>query len=240
MGAKDLSKKIEQDLALAVKKNKAVKDLYDKAVKGSMTYDEAGRFASILGEEIGGQIVSHLTGDVTGELIEALIPSALRNEHSYVVQAVKAAQETVNKKAKVGLKAVIPAFDEEKAVSLARTVAQAEDVVAAAQTLPAMTENFSRTIVDTAIRLNAEAHDRLGMETTVIREYSDVGLHGGKDDCSWCLERAGTWSYRDAVANDVFRRHQGCKCKIAYITKRSVQVQTNWTQNMWQEVGRRR
>lgn len=240
-----IGKKIEGDLALAVKTNKEVARLYSKAIDGVMTYDEAGRFASMLGEEIGGIIFNNLsdafpTGVVVAEDIMELIPSALRGEYSYVTRAIEAAQTTINKKAKVGLKAIVPDFDIERATGIARDVAQAGTLSVVRKTLPQMTENLSRHMVDQAIKANMAAHNNLGLETTVIREYNDVGLHGGKDDCEFCLERAGTWSYRDAMANDVFRRHKGCKCDITYISKRSVEIQVDWTQNKWQEVGRRR
>lgn len=240
-----IGKKIEGDLALAVKTNKEVARLYSKAIDGVMTYDEAGRFASMLGEEIGGIIFNNLsdafpTGVVVAEDIMELIPSALRGEYSYVTRAIEAAQTTINKKAKVGLKAIVPDFDIERATGIAEEVAKAEALSAVQKTLPQMTENLSRHAVDRAIMENMKAHNNLGLETTVIREYDDVGLHDGKDDCKFCLERAGTWTYKEAKANDVFRRHPGCECKITYISKRSTQVQTNWRQNMWEEVGQRR
>lgn len=240
-----IGKKIENDLELAVKINKEVAQLYSKAIDGVMTYDEAGRFASILGEEIGNIVFNNLSdafpaGVVNADDIMELIPQALRGEHSYVSRAIEAAQNTINKKAKVGLKAIVPEFDAERATGIAREVAQAESLDAIQKTLPQMTENISRHAVDQAIKENMRAHTNLGLETMVIREYSDKGLHGGKDDCRFCMERAGTWTYQEAMANDVFRRHTGCECRITYISKKSVQVQTNWTQNMWREVGKRR
>ena len=245
MDVTEIGKKVEKELAEAVKRNKQVESLYQKALDGVMTYDEAGRFASMLGEEIGGIIFNNLSdafpsGVVVAEDIMELIPSALRGEYSYVTRAIEAAQTTINKKAKVGLKAIVPDFDIERATGIAEEVAKAEALSAVQKTLPQMTENLSRHMVDKAISDNMEAQHNLGLETIVIREYDDRGLHDGKEDCEFCLSRAGTWTYQQSREHDVFRRHNGCGCTITYITKRSTQVQEDWTQNKWRDVGSRR
>lgn len=245
MDTAGISKKIDEDLASAVKNVEGVSELYEKAVKGAISYDEAGRFASMLGEEIGGVIFRRISenfpdGGVPPDAIMAVIPQALRNSHSFVTRVIRAAQEYINKKAGLGINALVPEFDANRAEGIAKTVAEAKVFSEVENTLPQLTEAFSRHVVDQSIMINAAAHNSLGLETTVIREYSDVGLHKKGDDCDFCLERVGTWTYREAKANDVFRRHKGCKCKITYETKRSTQVQTDWTQNKWKDVGKRR
>lgn len=242
MDVTEIGKKVEKELAEAVKRNKQVASLYQKALDGVMTYDEAGRFASMLGETIGRLLYNNMADavSISADDIMALVPDSLRNEYSYVTRAVTAAQNTINKKTKVGLKAIVPAFDDERAVSIAQTVVDAGEIAAVSKTLPQMTENLSRHMVDKAISDNMEAQHNLGLETIVIREYDDRGLHDGKEDCEFCLSRAGTWTYQQSREHDVFRRHNGCGCTITYITKRSTQVQEDWTQNKWRDVGSRR
>ena len=69
-------------------------------------------------------------------------------------------------------------------------------------------KNFSQSIVDDAIRTNAEFHSKAGMSPKIIRK-----LAGGC--CNWCRTVAGTYTYPD-VPKDVYRRHQRCRCTVDY------------------------
>ena len=94
----------------------------------------------------------------------------------------------------------------------------------------------ARKYYDDFQRMNADLRESLGFKEVVIRKYDDRGLHGGKDPCTWCLKREGTWSLFDAHANGVFERHPGCGCMIEVITPDKPQVQTDWTQNEWTDI----
>ena len=71
--------------------------------------------------------------------------------------------------------------------------------------------------VDDFEKRNAEVRNGMGFTQTVIREYDGVGLNNGKEPCEWCIERAGTWSYQEAIDNGVFERHVGCGCTIEVV-----------------------
>lgn len=66
---------------------------------------------------------------------------------------------------------------------------------------------------------NAEIRNGVGFEQYVVREYDGVGLQSGTVPCEWCLDRAGTWSYQDAIDHGVFERHDGCGCTIEVVTE---------------------
>ena len=74
--------------------------------------------------------------------------------------------------------------------------------------------------VDETIRRNAEAREEMGLDVSIVRTYSDVGLRAGtkySEDCEWCLERCGEWdNYKDAKDAGCFERHPGCLCMIDY------------------------
>lgn len=89
---------------------------------------------------------------------------------------------------------------------------------------------------DDFLKENARLRSELGLYAVVTRLYDGKGLHGGRDECGWCLERSGTWSYEEANRNGVFERHPGCGCTITYTTSKGHQVQTDWTTNTWADV----
>lgn len=80
---------------------------------------------------------------------------------------------------------------------------------------------------------NAEIRSNLGLPQVVVRTYDGVGLDSG--DCKWCLKRAGTWKYPDAVANGVFAHHPGCNCKVETFYEDGYKLeQTDWRHNVWE------
>lgn len=102
--------------------------------------------------------------------------------------------------------------------------------------LQSLGETFSRKVLDDNGKKNIGDASAAGLETRVIRTYDDVGLHDGKDECKWCKDREGDWSYKDAIQKGVFERHPGCECTIDYVTARGTQRQTNWKNNSWEFV----
>lgn len=68
---------------------------------------------------------------------------------------------------------------------------------------------------------NAEERAGVGVKQYVVRTYDGVGLRAG--DCHWCIARAGTWEYQDAIDNGVFERHPGCGCTIEVVYEDDLQ-----------------
>lgn len=79
---------------------------------------------------------------------------------------------------------------------------------------------------DDFMKENAKLRNDLGLYAVVERIYDGKGLKDGKQACSWCLDRAGKWSYDEANANGVFERHPGCGCVILYTTAKGTEILT--------------
>ena len=76
--------------------------------------------------------------------------------------------------------------------------------------------NFTMNIVDDSIRDNASKLYRSGVKTMVIRTAEFKA-------CDWCRDVEGSYDYNDVkdTGNDVWRRHENCRCNISYITERN-------------------
>ena len=227
-----IKSKIDREFTNATKKYDA---MYRKVAFGKAKYRDLEKLADMSGNSMANIIVENLsTGAVlTEQEIIELVPYALRQNHDYLSLCIENVQRQVNKQAHVGLKPVIPAFDSDRAVGLAKEIAGMENVADSKKMLRQQVINNSLNIVDESVKKNARQHTMAGLKVTVIREYDGVGLHGGKDSCSWCLARAGTWDYADANENGVFERHPGCGCHISYVSEQGTQVQTDWASNTW-------
>ena len=237
MDAKDLAAKIEREYEAAMRADKKISVLYGKVSAGTATYQEAGQFASMSGDHIGGILVRNLdevypNGITVAEAMD-LIPPPLRKNEEYVANVTVRIQKTMNEKAGVGLKALPGEMDAGKVTDLAENIASG---ISPEQVLKEC-ENISRKIVDDAAQKNAAMQARVGMRILVTREYDDVGVHNGKDRCQWCLDRCGTdMSYDEAYAKGAFERHPGCGCIITYTNKKGRVTRQTVAGGYWTEV----
>lgn len=220
----------------AIADNKKITGMLKKLGAKALTYPDATRFSSETGRELGNVVSALLAGqgeNLSEEDLKKLLSGLLRNNYDQVVEVIKDAQANINENAEVGLNPAIPDFDAERAEGIGKNLYGMDDVSDHLDNIRNLIENNSMSVVDEAIRLNAEAHDKAGLEAVVIRKYDGVGIHDRKEACKFCLSRAGRFTYQEANSRDVFRRHPGCGCEIAYITGKQVQRQTNWQTNTW-------
>lgn len=189
-----------------------IKDMAARAA----TYKDAQGYATKTAEALLDVInrfvdVTALTQD---EALE-LFPAVLERNYTEVAQICAKVQQKINKSAGLGLKALEPEFNLEKAQGLATAITDAEEITQ--DYIRNLIINNSRSIVDDTVRINAEAESNMGLTVHITRRYDDVGLHDGKTPCQWCLDREGEWdSYPEAHAAGVFERHPGCGCVIEY------------------------
>ena len=241
----DLLEKSIRKFNTKISKSRKAQAIYKKAAEGIVTYKDAKEFASITGKSLADVLVDALTEyrGITEEEALELIPGLLRANHERVIPVINAAQRKVCEEAGVGLKPADIYFDTERANGLATHIRELisndrYEVKDFAGNIEVATDNFSLATVDNGVKYNAMVHYNAGLDAIVTREYDDVGVHNRKDPCEWCLSRAGTWSYADAMARGVFERHEGCGCTITYTTKKGTDVQTDWTTNTWTRVRR--
>jgi hypothetical protein len=152
---------------------------------------------------------------VTPEDAMQIFTAVVRRNYTEVAKICEQVQHKIYADAGVGLNAIAPEFNPEKARGLATAITDAEQVTD--DFVRNMVVNSARSVVDEAIRINTEASENVGLTVHIKRRYDDIGLHNGKDVCQWCLDREGEWdNYEDAYNAGVFERHPGCGCTIEY------------------------
>ena len=179
---------------------------------------------------------SYPSGIIPEEAAIILIPRPLQDNYDLVIDYVEEIQRKINERVGISLNPARPAFDNDRALGIAKEISRLRDLSQYSDTFKLHVENAALSVVDEAVRQNAKAHNLAGLKPTVVRVYDGVGLHKGKDICSFCVERAGEWSYVEAVKKDVFARHSGCHCEISYITAKRTDIQTDWEKNKWTQV----
>ena len=150
-------------------------------------------------------------GTLDYNLCNELITELLKQDYEYVKEACNVAQLALNEGSNIDLKAILPDYDDDRAHSIVWESAN-KSLAEFKRDFPVMTDNFSQSIVDDAVRKNADFQWKSGLEPKIVRmaEYKC---------CEWCSKLDGTYRYEDVkdTGNDVFRRHENCRCKVTYI-----------------------
>ena len=170
------------------------------------SYKDAYEFADKAADLVFEVLKLHMgdPANITRDEAVQIFTAVMKKNHEEVVKVCARAQNDMYRKAGVGLKALTPEF-----------VTESEEITD--DYLRNLVRNNSLGVVDETLRVNAAAATNMGLAVHITRTYDDVGLHGGKDVCQWCMDRAGDWTdYAEAYHAGAFERHPGCGCMIEY------------------------
>lgn len=221
---------------VAPKLYKQIRSLFDKAVDtdpqlrrvenrirdGTATQKDILLYSQRLGKHASNACKTVLVpenlpdGKLYYNIGERTVKRLIQENEAEILSRAAKQNASMNAAAGIGLKARKPKRDRaESLVSAMCNDTADESTVSRLLGEPLMTVHA--TVVDDFIRENAEVATKSGLEVKIIREYDGVGLHNGKDECEFCVSRAGEWDYGEALANGVFERHSGCGCTTTYV-----------------------
>ena len=215
--APKLLKKIQDDFKNKFDNSKIIRELYRKVEQGNATYKEANEFAIEVGELLSGSFKKNLSSSVLPDgrmyynIADRIIRDTLGNNYELVADISAKIQETLNKKAGIGIKAIKPKINEDKVRGIVDIVSGKEKYDDIAYMLGEPVINFSQSVVNDTVRENADFQYKAGLSPKIIRTST------GKC-CEWCDKLAGIYDY-EAVSdtgNNVFRRHKYCRCLVEY------------------------
>lgn len=212
----ELLDEIQKDFDRQFRSNSIVIDIYGKIRSRVATYKEANEFSIQCGEMLARSIKKYVTADVLPEgrmwynIATRILTPTLRNNYSLITDVTDAAQSIFNEKNGIGFKPITPAFNTNRLNGIIDKVSNAENYDDVAWVMDEPIVNFSQSIVDQAIKDNAEFQYKSGMTPKIRRT-----VVGGC--CEWCQRLAGTYNY-PYVPTDVYRKHNRCRCTVEYIS----------------------
>lgn len=208
---------IREPFLAEIAADKRAQELLEMINAGTGTYSTASEYAARIGDCLARVLRVYAPDMNISEWdIENLIPQSLGLDHSIVAEACQTVQESLYTDAGLGLRYVEPKFDFDRAYGIVTELQNNPEFVNIADTFYDQLANFSQNVVDESIRSNAEVLSRAGITSRVIR----VAEH---DACKWCRRIQGSYDYEDVkgTGNDVWRRHENCRCTIDYVTERN-------------------
>ena len=229
--APELLKKIQNDFQAGFDKSSLISQLYAKVRDGTATYAEANDFAIEVGDILAAAYRNNLSADVLPDgkmyynIAERIINPTMTNNYDLITDVTEQVQRSLNKNAGIGIKPITPERNQDRIDGIINKVSAADSYNDVAWVLGEPIINFSQSIVDDAIKANAEFQSKTGMQPIITRKTAG-------NCCEWCQKLAGTYSYPD-VPNDVYRRHSNCRCVVTYQSGKN--RQDVWTKAKWRK-----
>lgn len=219
--AEDIAPKLLEDIQSDFQRrfdaDKKTKDIYRKIELGSATYKEVNEFAIETGELLASVFKKNLSSDILPNgkmyynIADRVIRPMLENNYSLVADISETVQSMLNKKAGIGIKAVKPKLNKDRIHGIIDIVSEKDDFNKVAYIIEEPVVNFTQSVVDAAIRANADFQYEAGLSPKIRRTST------GKC-CEWCDKLTGVYGYEEVsdTGNDVFRRHKYCRCTVEY------------------------
>ena len=215
--APSLQKRIMEEFIESFGSSKRITELYKKIDAGIANYADANEFAIETGEVLAGVLKKNLSSDILPDgklyynIADRVIRPMLENNYELVADVSSKIQEILNKELGIGIKAIKPKMNEDKVQGIIDIVSGKENYDDIAYMLDEPIVNFTQSVVNDAVRENADFQYRAGLSPKIRRTST------GKC-CEWCDKLAGIYDYADVsnTGNDVFRRHKHCRCLVEY------------------------
>ena len=208
---------IRQPFLDAIANDRTAQALLEQINNGTGTYSTASAYAARIGDCLAQVLREYAPNvDISEWDIENLIPGSLGLDHAIVVEACETVQEALNADASIGMRFIEPTFDKNRVYGIVAELRDNPEFTNIEATFYDQMANFSQNVVDEAIRVNASTMNRAGITSRIIRVAEFKA-------CEWCKDVAGSYDYRDVrnKGNDVWRRHENCRCTIDFVTERN-------------------
>lgn len=235
--APELLKKIRKEFDGAVNKSATLKGVEEKILKGTATYAEANQYAIEVGKILAKAYKNNLSAEVLPDgkmyynIANRTITPTMKNNYDLISKVSMQVQKTLNDSAGIGIKAIVPEVNADRIAGIINRVSSADNYDDVSWILQEPVVNFSQSIVDDCIKVNSDFQGKAGLAPKIVRK-----LAGGC--CEWCAAVAGTYTYPD-VPDNVYRRHQRCRCTVDYIPSKSRKAQNVWTKE-WKDIEKRK
>lgn len=151
-------------------------------------------------------------GKMYWNIADRVIKPTLENNYKLIIEYASDTQEFLNRNVGIGIKPITPPLNVDRIKGILERVSSEEDFDKIKWILDEPIVNFSQSVIDDSIKINADFHAKAGMNPKIIRVLQGHG-------CKWCRDVAGEYSYPN-VPKDVYRRHERCRCTVDYKTTR--------------------
>lgn len=210
----ELLENIKKDFNKNIRQSSKLKNILELINKGNASYSDVNEYAIEVGELLAKSFSRFLKPDTLPDgrmyfnIAERILNDTLSNNHALISVVSSQVQSELNAKAGFKIKGIAPTLKQDRIDGIINRVSS-ESFEEVSWILDEPIVNFSQSVVDDAIKENAEFHYKSGLYPTITRTIDRA------DACDWCKSVAGVFKYPD-VPQDVYRRHDRDRCTVEY------------------------
>lgn len=236
-----LNEKIQTSFQLNMMRDRRIAQISKRIRDGTATFVDGHDYAERLGESLSKALISNLNeenlpdGRLYYNIAKRTVTPALQNNYELTNEAAEQIQSIIDSRLGIGLKSIKADFPESRIKGLIdKMTTEGISLEDALIWLGEPIINNSEAFFDDFIDSNAKFRTEAGLKATITR-IAEANC------CPWCDSLAGTYEYGSAP-DDIYRRHQYCRCTVTYQTgKKSQNV---WSKSQWEsspeEIDRRK
>lgn len=182
--------------------------------EGKATYDDANSYSLRVGEMLSESLRKYITPDTLPDgkmyynIADRILGETMTKDHKLISGVTTQVQQSLNEAGGLGIKALTPPVNNDRIKGLVDKLSNAEKFSDVEWILGEPMVNFSQSIVDDTVELNADFQGKAGLRSVIVRRTDSK-------PCEWCKNLAGTYTYPEVPA-EVFMRHQHCQCTVEY------------------------
>lgn len=227
-----LLQEVKKEFELSYRESEIIRNAFATLEAKKATYKTANEFAIEIGEILSKALGAYISADklpngkMYYNIAQRLLTDVLGRNHEIVSGYASDVQKNLNDKAKIGLKVQVPKLNQDRIAGIVNRFSSEDNFEDVSWLLGEPIVNFTQSIIDDSIRMNAEFHAKTGMTPTISR-------HSTGHCCKWCDSLVGNYIYGEEP-NNFYRRHQHCNCVIDYHPKNG-KVQNSWTKKIRNE-----
>ena len=228
-----LSKAIDSTFRTKMVGDKRIMRISRRIRDGTATLVDAHRYAQYTGENMSGALLTNLAednlpdGTLYYNIATRTVTPSLLTCHGLVNQISQQIQAIIDEKEAIGLKAIEAEFPEGRIKGLIDKMTSYDgDYEKSVAWLKEPIVNNVEAFFDDYVKANAGFRKSTGLKAVIVRTAE-------ANCCDWCanLEGEYEYGYADTMPEDVFRRHEFCRCDVTYRSEKT--VQNVWTKETW-------
>lgn len=222
---------IRNEFSKDVKSSKLIQGLVKSINSGTATHVQSQQYATEVGRILANVFKRTITTDTLPDgrmyynIADRILGETLKDNHDMIATVAEKVQNALNKQAEIGIKAIKPKLNQDRIKGLVDRISNEVDFEKVKWLLDEPIVSFSQNVVDESVKENFEFQGKSGMSAKVVR-IPEAGA------CEWCREVAGEYAYPN-VPEDVWRRHERCRCVIEYTPKKGRTERLSGTGKSW-------
>lgn len=209
-----LLKAINKQFDESTKSSRIIRSAFKKLQNGTATYIDANNLSIEIGNILADALKNSITPSALPDqkmyfnIVNRILNETLKKNFDIVSGFSTDVQGLLNKQAKLGIKTQKPILNQDRIDGFINRISSEDKFEEVEWMLQDPVVNFSQSIVDDTIEVNAKFHSQLGLHPKLTRSLAGRA-------CAWCKNLAGTYDYENTPKN-IYMRHESCRCSVDY------------------------